>query len=99
MSDLLAIPWYRDRIRGHQEVMIGYSDSAKDAGRMSATGRSYRAQEAVVDACEKSGVRLTLFHGTRRQHRPRRRSDVTRHSVPAAGLDSRHRFGRPNRAK
>ena len=31
MSELLAIPWYRDRIGGHQEVMIGYSDSAKDA--------------------------------------------------------------------
>ena len=63
MSDLLAIPWYRDRINGHQEVMIGYSDSAKDAGRMSADWALYRAQEEVVAACEKSGVRLTLFHG------------------------------------
>ena len=63
MSDLLAIPWYRDRINGHQEVMIGYSDSAKDAGRMSADWALYCAQEEVVAACEKSGVRLTLFHG------------------------------------
>ncbi len=63
MSDLLAIPWYRSRISGHQEVMIGYSDSAKDAGRMSADWALYRAQEEVVSACEKSGVRLTLFHG------------------------------------
>ena len=63
MSDLLAIPWYRKRIGGHQEVMIGYSDSAKDAGRMSADWALYRAQEEVVAACEKSGVRLTLFHG------------------------------------
>ena len=63
MSDLLAIPWYRDRINGHQEVMIGYSDSAKDAGRMSADWALYRAQEDVVAACERSGVRLTLFHG------------------------------------
>jgi phosphoenolpyruvate carboxylase len=63
MSDLLAIPWYRSRINGHQEVMIGYSDSAKDAGRMSADWALYCAQEAVVSACEKSGVRLTLFHG------------------------------------
>jgi phosphoenolpyruvate carboxylase len=63
MSDLLAIPWYRDRISGHQEVMIGYSDSAKDAGRMSADWALYRAQEDVVAACENSGVRLTLFHG------------------------------------
>ena len=63
MNDLLAIPWYRKRIEGHQEVMIGYSDSAKDAGRMSADWALYRAQEEVVAACEKSGVRLTLFHG------------------------------------
>ena len=63
MSDLFAIPWYRSRIGGHQEVMIGYSDSAKDAGRMSADWALYCAQEAVVAACERSGVRLTLFHG------------------------------------
>ena len=63
MADLLAIRWYRDRIHGHQEVMIGYSDSAKDAGRMSADWALYRAQEDVVAACEKSGVALTLFHG------------------------------------
>src|SRR5687767_1143558 len=63
VSDLVAIPWYRSRINGHQEVMIGYSDSAKDAGRMSADWALYRAQEEVVSACEKSGVRLTLFHG------------------------------------
>jgi phosphoenolpyruvate carboxylase len=63
MDELLAIPWYRSRINGHQEVMIGYSDSAKDAGRMSADWALYRAQEEVVAACEKNGVRLTLFHG------------------------------------
>src|SRR5918994_2795240 len=63
MTELLAIPWYRTRINGHQEVMIGYSDSAKDAGRMSADWALYRAQEEVVAACEQSGVRLTLFHG------------------------------------
>jgi phosphoenolpyruvate carboxylase len=63
MNELLAIPWYRNWINGHQEVMIGYSDSAKDAGRMSADWALYRAQEEVVSACERSGVRLTLFHG------------------------------------
>jgi phosphoenolpyruvate carboxylase len=63
LTDLLAIPWYRDRIAGHQEVMIGYSDSAKDAGRMSADWALYCAQEEVVAACEQYGVRLTLFHG------------------------------------
>ena len=63
MTDLFAIPWYRNRIGGHQEVMIGYSDSAKDAGRMSADWALYRAQEEVVAACERRQIRLTLFHG------------------------------------
>jgi phosphoenolpyruvate carboxylase len=63
MSDLLAIPWYRERVSGRQEVMIGYSDSAKDAGRLGAAWMLYRAQEEIVQACEARGVRLTLFHG------------------------------------
>jgi phosphoenolpyruvate carboxylase len=63
LDALLAIPWYHTRIAGHQEVMIGYSDSAKDAGRLAAAWSLYRAQEEVVAACAKHGVRLTLFHG------------------------------------
>ena len=60
---LLSIPWYRARIAGHQEVMVGYSDSAKDAGRFAAAWSLYRAQEEVVAAGRRHGVRLTLFHG------------------------------------
>lgn len=60
---LLAIPWYRARIRGQQEVMIGYSDSAKDAGRFAAAWSLYRAQEDIVAACARHDVQLTLFHG------------------------------------
>jgi phosphoenolpyruvate carboxylase len=63
MTELLAVPWYRGKIGGRQEVMIGYSDSAKDAGRLSADWALYRAQEEMVAACEESGVHLTLFHG------------------------------------
>ncbi len=63
VKDLLNIPWYRDRIQGRQEVMIGYSDSAKDTGRLSADWLLYCAQEQVVAACEAAGVHLTLFHG------------------------------------
>jgi phosphoenolpyruvate carboxylase len=63
IADLLNIKWYRDRIAGHIEVMIGYSDSAKDEGRFSANWTLYRAQEDIVAACERSGVHLTLFHG------------------------------------
>lgn len=43
--------------------MIGYSDSAKDAGQIAATWGQYRAQEALTSLCKKHGVRLTLFHG------------------------------------
>ncbi len=63
MTELLAMPWYRARVNGRQEVMIGYSDSAKDVGRLSADWALYRAQEEVVAACERAGVHLTLFHG------------------------------------
>src|SRR5690606_40345411 len=50
-------------IRGRQEVMIGYSDSAKDGGRLAAAWALYRAQEDLVRVCRERGVRLTLFHG------------------------------------
>jgi phosphoenolpyruvate carboxylase len=60
---LLRIPRYRARTRGRQEVMIGYSDSAKDVGRLTAGWDLYKAQEAVVAACSRNGIRVTLFHG------------------------------------
>jgi len=60
---LLGIPWYRSRVAGRQEVMIGYSDSAKDVGRLAAGWDLYKAQEAVVDAGRRHGVGITLFHG------------------------------------
>ena len=63
VSDLLDIPWYRHRIAERLEVMIGYSDSAKDAGRFSADWALYRAQEDLMDACERHACHLTLFHG------------------------------------
>jgi phosphoenolpyruvate carboxylase len=63
LDALFALPWYRSRIGGHQEVMVGYSDSAKDAGRFSAAWALYCAQEQIVAACARHGVHLTLFHG------------------------------------
>lgn len=63
MTQLLSIDWYRGFIQGKQMVMIGYSDSAKDAGVMAASWAQYRAQDALIKTCEKSGVTLTLFHG------------------------------------
>ena len=63
IRDLLGIDWYRERTDGRQEVMIGYSDSAKDGGRLAAAWALYTAQEDVVAACAARGVHLTLFHG------------------------------------
>jgi phosphoenolpyruvate carboxylase len=63
LDALLSAPWYRERCGGHQEVMIGYSDSAKDSGRLAAAWDLYKAQENVVAVCRGHGVRVTLFHG------------------------------------
>jgi len=60
---LLSLDSYRTRLAGPQEVMIGYSDSAKDAGTLAAAWAQYRAQEALVDICRNHGVELLLFHG------------------------------------
>ncbi|VAH70649.1 unnamed protein product [Triticum turgidum subsp. durum] len=58
---LLAIDWYREHIiknhNGHQEVMVGYSDSGKDAGRFTAAWELYKAQEDVVAACNEHGIK------------------------------------------
>ncbi|KAL8506401.1 hypothetical protein ACS0TY_017328 [Phlomoides rotata] len=63
VSRLFTIEWYRDRIKGKQEVMIGYSDSGKDAGRLSAAWQLYKTQEELVKVAKKYGVKLTMFHG------------------------------------
>ncbi|QIR16064.1 phosphoenolpyruvate carboxylase [Shewanella aestuarii] len=63
IESLLNIDWYRGYTKGMQEVMIGYSDSAKDAGVMAAAWAQYRAQEQLVSVCKKAEVKLMLFHG------------------------------------
>ncbi len=63
MQRLLDLPDYRASLAGPQEVMIGYSDSAKDAGTTAAAWAQYRAQEALVDICRERDVALLLFHG------------------------------------
>jgi phosphoenolpyruvate carboxylase len=63
LDKLLPIPWYRERINGRQEVMVGYSDSAKDVGRLAAGWDLYRAQENIVDTCRRHDIQVTLFHG------------------------------------
>lgn len=63
VGQLLGISQYRSRLNGLQEVMIGYSDSAKDAGALAAAWAQYQAQEQLVALCAKKQVALLLFHG------------------------------------
>ncbi|MDE1233713.1 phosphoenolpyruvate carboxylase [Vibrio aestuarianus] len=63
INQLMSIDLYRGFIQNHQMVMIGYSDSAKDAGVMSAGWAQYRAMDALVKVSEEAGIELTLFHG------------------------------------
>jgi phosphoenolpyruvate carboxylase len=63
VSDLLQNQWYRGHIGGSLMVMIGYSDSAKDAGVLAASWAQYRAQEELLEVCAGHNVELTLFHG------------------------------------
>jgi len=63
MQRLFAVDWYRGYINGEQHVMIGYSDSAKDAGVMAANWSQYQAQEALVKLSKKNDIKLVLFHG------------------------------------
>ena len=65
LTHLLNIPAYRQHVerRGVQEVMIGYSDSNKDAGFLAANWALYVAQEGVAKVCQEAGIPLRLFHG------------------------------------
>ncbi|MGB2248523.1 MAG: phosphoenolpyruvate carboxylase [Alcanivorax sediminis] len=63
MRALMGIPFYRERVAQGQEVMIGYSDSAKDAGFLGAAWAQYRAQEKLTALFAEHQIPLTLFHG------------------------------------
>ncbi|CAN6201396.1 unnamed protein product [Urochloa humidicola] len=63
MERLFSVDWYKQRINGKQQVMVGYSDSGKDAGRLSAAWALYNAQEKVLQVAKSHGVKITLFHG------------------------------------
>ena len=47
----------------HQHVMLGYSDSNKDCGYLTANWALYQAQELIARVGAAYGVKLTLFHG------------------------------------
>jgi len=66
MSGAFSIPLYREMVRhdgNRQEVMIGYSDSNKDGGYLTANWALYCAERTLAKAFASSGVHLRLFHG------------------------------------
>ncbi|MEJ5226222.1 MAG: phosphoenolpyruvate carboxylase, partial [Anaerolineales bacterium] len=66
LSALFETPAYRQHLAqgGNQQVvMIGYSDSNKDGGYLSANWNLYEAQENIARACQAHGIQLTFFHG------------------------------------
>mmetsp|Transcript_21295 Transcript_21295/g.32788 ORF Transcript_21295/g.32788 Transcript_21295/m.32788 type:complete len:997 (+) Transcript_21295:177-3167(+) len=63
MDSLFSLPGYMGSIAGKQEIMIGYSDSAKDAGRLAASWAQYETQEKLAAVANKYGVEVTFFHG------------------------------------
>jgi phosphoenolpyruvate carboxylase len=66
MRDLFRLPVYAQHLEawsGLQQVMLGYSDSNKDGGFVTANWELYKAQQALAEACREAGVELLLFHG------------------------------------
>lgn len=67
MEALFKIDIYKRYCKEHwqgiQEIMIGYSDSAKDAGILAATFAQYKAQESLFEIGKKQGIEIIFFHG------------------------------------
>ncbi|MHA0317907.1 phosphoenolpyruvate carboxylase [Sphingomonas melonis] len=65
MTDWFALPEIAHIAvkRGHQEVMIGYSDSNKDGGYLTSTWQLSKASTALKPVFEAAGVGMQLFHG------------------------------------
>ena len=66
LARLFSLDVYRAHLAGcgdEQMVMIGYSDSNKDGGYVSANWALYQAQENIARACREHNIKLTLFHG------------------------------------
>ncbi|HEY6790789.1 MAG TPA: phosphoenolpyruvate carboxylase [Trebonia sp.] len=66
LTGMLDIPAVQERLAAnsrHLEVMLGYSDSAKELGPASATFRLFEAQAAMAQWAAEHDVRVTLFHG------------------------------------
>tara|TARA_B100000287_G_scaffold21429_1_gene21191 strand:+ start:619 stop:3333 length:2715 start_codon:yes stop_codon:yes gene_type:complete len=63
MEKLYDTDWYLKYFKHKQEIMIGYSDSSKDVGKLAASWAQYCAQQKLQNLSNKFRVKLTLFHG------------------------------------
>ena len=66
LAALFSNPTYQEALQNHgrrQHVMLGYSDSNKDCGYLTANWALYQAQNEIMRVCAKHDVKVTLFHG------------------------------------
>ncbi|MCT2537001.1 phosphoenolpyruvate carboxylase [Aquibacillus koreensis] len=66
IEKLFEIPLYRKHLSARkdlQEIMLGYSDSSKDGGTLTANWELYKTQQDVHDIASRYGVKLKYFHG------------------------------------
>ena len=66
MDALFTNPVYRNHLKARgnlQEIMLGYSDSNKDGGYLTANWELYKAQKAIHEVARKYNVELKFFHG------------------------------------
>ena len=63
MQKLFSLKWYKKMIDSKQEIMIGYSDSSKDAGKLSASWHQYKLQEEIIKLSKKYKISVSFFHG------------------------------------
>ena len=66
LDEMIKLPDVQRRLAqtgGRLEVMLGYSDSSKDAGPTSATLTLHAAQAAIAEWADKNGIDLILMHG------------------------------------
>jgi phosphoenolpyruvate carboxylase len=66
LEEMFSCDPYRAHLRAraeHQQIMLGYSDSNKDCGYLTANWALFQAQETISAVCRKHGLGLTLFHG------------------------------------
>jgi phosphoenolpyruvate carboxylase len=66
LDEMFSLRLYREHLRtckDEQIVMIGYSDSNKDGGYLTANWALYRGQEDIAKTAEKHNIMLTIFHG------------------------------------